>query len=243
MIKLHDILGYKNRVIYQDDNFFSFSLDSVLLSNFCSVRKKDKKILDFCTGNGIVPFIISLRTDSKIEGIEIQKKIYDLAIKSNKKNKLLDQITFYNMDVKNFCTKDKYDSYDLITCNPPYFRYTENSNVNLSCEKLIARHEYMINIEEIIKCSFKLLKDGGNFSLIHRTDRFIEVISLLKKYYLEPKRIIFIYNKLSKGSQLFFIESQKNGETGLKIEKPFIVYNEDNTYTSDYNFIMEGDIR
>ena len=222
MIKLNDILGYKNRVIYQDNNFFSFSLDSVLLSNFCSIRKKDKKILDLCTGNGIVPFIVSLRT-----------------VKSNEKNNLTDQISFYNFDVKDFCTKDKYDSYDLITCNPPYFKYDNNSNGNISKEKLIARHEYLIDIEEIINISSNLLKDGGNFSLIHRTDRFVEVIQLLKKYKLEPKRIIFIYNKLSKGSQLFFIESQKNGETGLKIEKPFIVYNENNTYTDDYKRIIE----
>ena len=240
MIKLNDILGYKNRVIYQDDNFFSFSLDSILLSNFCSIRKKDKKILDLCTGNGVVPFILSLRTNNKIEGVEVQENIYDLAVKSNEKNKLTDQITFYHMDVKDFCTKDKYDSYDLITCNPPYFPYTDGSNGNITREKLIARHEYLITLEEIINYSSCLLKEGGNFSLIHRTDRFVEIISLLKKYNLEPKRIIFIYNKLSKGSQLLFIESQKNGETGLKIEKPFIVYNEDNTYTSEYNRIIEG---
>ena len=240
MIKLNDILGYKNRVIYQDDNFFSFSLDSVLLSNFCTIRKKDKRILDLCTGNGVVPFILSLRTNNRIEGVEVQESVYDLAIKSNIKNNLIDQIEFYNMNVKDFCNKDKYDTYDLITCNPPYFPYTNNSNVNVSKEKLIARHEYLINIEDIVKCSSCLLKYGGNFSLIHRTDRFVEIISLLKKYNLEPKRIVFIYNKLSKGSQLFFIESQKKGETGLKIEKPFVVYNEDNTYTPDYKKIIEG---
>ena len=100
--------------------------------------------------------------------------------------------------------------------------------------------QYLINIENLINYSSCLLKDGGNFSLIHRTDRFIEIISLLKKYNLEPKRIIFIYNKLSKGSQLFFIESQKNADSGLKIDKPFIVYNEDNTYTDEYNRIIEG---
>ena len=97
-------------------------------------------------------------------------------------------------------------------------------------------------MNEIIKCSSCLLKAGGNFALIHRTDRFMEVITLLKKYNLEPKRIIFIYNKLSKGSQLFFIESQKNADTGLKIEKPFIVYNEDNSYTEEYSTIMKGEI-
>lgn len=240
MIKLNDILGYKNRVIYQDDNFFCFSLDSVLLSNFCSIRKNDNKILDLCTGNGVVPFILSLRTDCKIEGVEVQKEIYELAEKSNYKNNLDNQITFYNLDVKDFCIKNRYNSYDLITCNPPYFPFNNNSNVNLSKEKLIARHEYLIKIEDIVHYSSCLLKDGGNFSLIHRTDRFVEIITLLKKYSLEPKRIIFIYNKISKGSQLFFVESQKNGSTGLKIEKPFIVYNEDNSYTEDYNKIIEG---
>ena len=84
---LNDILGYKNLKIYQDTDFFSFSLDSIILANYSTLRLRDKNIVDFCTGNGVVPIILSHRTKSNILGVEIQKKLCDLTDKSIKINK------------------------------------------------------------------------------------------------------------------------------------------------------------
>ena len=112
MERINDILGYKNRKIYQDDNFFSFSLDSVILANYSTIRKSDKNILDLCSGNGVVPLIMSLRTDKKIIGVEIQEDLVKLANKSIKYNKLDKQINMICSDIKEFITKDRYDSYD-----------------------------------------------------------------------------------------------------------------------------------
>jgi tRNA1(Val) A37 N6-methylase TrmN6 len=109
----------------------------------------------------------------------------------------------------------------------------------LGYEKTVARHEVLINLEEVVKISSSLLKSGGNLAMVHRTDRLLDVLFAFKKYNIEPKRIMFIYNKLSKGSTLFFIEGQKNGNVGLKIEKPFVVYNEDNSYAEEYSTITE----
>ena len=239
MVNLNDILGYKNRKIYQDDNYFSFSLDSVILANFCSIRKRDKYILDLCSGNGVVPFIVSLRTDCHIDAVEIQKEIFDLAVSSCELNNLSNQITFYNQDIKDFVSTDNNEKYDLITCNPPFFKYSNDSYINLSYEKTVARHEVLITLDDVIKISGFLLKSGGNLAMVHRTDRLLDVLSSFKKYNIEPKRLVFVYNKLSKGSLLFFIEGQKNGNGGLKIEKPFVIYNEDNTYTEEYSRIIE----
>ena len=239
MVNLNDILGYKNRKIYQNDDYFSFSLDSVILANFCSIRQRDKCLLDLCSGNGIVPFIVSLRTKCHIDAVEIQKKLFDLAISSCEYNNLTDQISFFNLDIKEFVSKKNCEKYDLITCNPPFFKYSDDSYINLSYEKTVARHEVLINLEEIVKISSSLLKSGGNLAMVHRTDRLLDVLSSFKKYNIEPKRLIFVYNKLSKGSILFFIEGQKNGNGGLKIEKPFIVYNEDNSYTDEYSYITK----
>lgn len=236
MERINDILGYKNRKIYQDDNFFSFSLDSVILANYSTIRKSDKNILDLCSGNGVVPLIMSLRTDKKIIGVEIQEDLVKLANKSIKYNKLDKQINMICSDIKEFITKDRYDSYDLITCNPPYFNNYDR--VNLSYEKKIARHEILINLEEVISISSKLLKNGGNLSLVHRPERLVEIISLFNNYNIGISRIKFIYDKIDKPAVSILVEGRKNRKCSLKIDKPLIIKNSDGSYTDEYNKLI-----
>ena len=240
MINLNDVLGYDNLKIYQNPDFFSFSLDSIILANYTNVRKKDKRIIDFCTGNAIVPLILSKRCNRDIEGIEIIDSIYDLALKSIDYNNLSDRIKIYNMDVKDFCTDlDNFNKYDLVLCNPPYFKNFLDSKKNINYEKMIARHEILIDLDDICYCAKNILKNNGNFSLIHRTDRLIEIISTLKKYNLEPKIIKFIYDSVNGNSNLVLIQSQKNGKNGLKVDPPFILYNDDKTFTTEYKLLQE----
>ena len=236
MERINDILGYKNRKIYQDDNFFSFSLDSVILANYSTIRKSDKNILDLCSGNGVVPLIMSLRTDKKIIGVEIQEDLVKLANKSIKYNKLDKQISMICSDIKEFITKDRYDSYDLITCNPPYFNNYDR--VNLSYEKKIARHEILINLEDVISISSKLLKNGGNLSLVHRPERVIEIISLFNNYNIGISRIKFIYDRIDKPAVSILVEGRKNRKCSLKIDKPLIIKNSDGSYTDEYNKLI-----
>ncbi len=238
MERINDIVGYKNRRIYQDTDCFSFSLDSLILGNFSTIRKNDKKILDICSGNGIIPFILSLRCDNKIEGVEIQEKLYNLAIKSNKLNHLENKITFYHEDIKDFVTKDRMGKYDLITCNPPYFKDSDINN-NLTIEKTIARHEIKLKLNELIECVSMLLDNNGSFCMVHRSERLAEIIELLNKNNLEVKRLKFIYKNCNSNAEMVFLECRKNGKVGLKVEKPFIIYNLDGSYTDEYKYITE----
>ena len=121
MEMINDVLGYKNMKIYQNTDFFSFSLDSIILANFSTIRLRDKKIVDFCTGNAIVPLIMSRRTKSRIIGVEIQKKLCDLAKKSINQNKLSDYIEIVNSDIKDFSINN-CNSFELFLCNTPYFK-------------------------------------------------------------------------------------------------------------------------
>ena len=238
MKKLNDLIGYKNRKIYQDDKCFSFCLDSVLLANFINV-KKNINILDIGTGDGVIPLILSLKTGSKITGVEIQSKLADLAKESVKYNKLEDKIDIINADIKDF-SMDKNNYYDIICCNPPYFVEKSSFKIKESKEEAIARHEIKITLEEILKLSKKMLKNNGKLYLIHRVERFVEVIDLYKKYNIEPKRVRFIHNDKDSDAKLFLIEGTKNGKVGLKIDKPLIMF-EKGLETEEYSKIIEGE--
>jgi len=230
---INDLVYFDDIKIVQNKNYFNFSLDSILLPNFVNLTEKTKKILDLCTGNAPIPLVLSTKTNAKIIGIEIQKEIYDLAVESIEINKLKEKIEIINDDVKNASKRFETDTFDIITCNPPYFKKKENSIINDNKIKSIARHEIEIQLEDIIKISKKLLKNGGSLCMIHRTDRFSEVLDNMKKNNIEPKRIRFIYPKLNKESNLFLIDGKKNGNVGLKILPPLYVHNNDGSYTEE----------
>ena len=239
MIRLDDVLGYKNLKIFQDSNFFSFSLDSIVLANYTRIRLRDRKIIDFCTGNAVVPLILSQRCSHAIDCVEIQKSLSLLASKSISVNNLNDRIFLYNMDVKDFCNiSNNQSSYDLVLCNPPYFKNNVNSTKNIVYEKKVARHEILISLEEVIRCAMRILKDNGCFSMVHRTDRLVEIIDLMKKYNLEPKSIKFVYQRVDSPSSLVLIQAQKNGKVGLTVEKPLILYKQDGSISEEYSLIQ-----
>ena len=238
MERINDILGYESLKIYQNSEYFSFSLDSIFLANYSTVRLRDKKIIDFCTGNGVVPFVVSFRTKSKIIGIDIQEKLINLANCSLELNNLNNQISFICEDINDY-SKKHLNEFDLVLCNPPYFKVEENSTFNDSYEKMIARHEVKLNLDELCECAMRVLKDHGNFSLVHRSDRLIEILETLKKYKLEPKKIKFLHETINKPSYLVLIESQKCGKVGLKVEEPFIQYNLDGSMADEYSKMLK----
>ena len=235
---LNDILGYKNRKIFQDTDCFSFSLDSIMLANFATIRLKDKKIVDLGCGNGVVPLIMSLRCDKKIIGVELQSKLADMAKRSVDYNDLNDVIEIINTNMKDYVSDETFESFDLITCNPPYFKVNDKNYFNDNIEKVIARHEVEITLSELMVIVKKLLKNNGNFAIVHRTDRLIEILSEFRKNNIEPKRVRFVHEKSNKESTLVLIEGQKNGKVGLKVENPFILYNEDGSETEEYKKLL-----
>ena len=233
------LLGYENLKIYQNTDMFNFSLDSVLLPNFVSISKKTKKILDIGTGNAVIPIILSTKTNALIDAVEIQKEVYELGKKSIEYNKLEKQINIYNIDIKDFYKSKETDTYDIITCNPPFFKVDEKSNLSDSEYKKIARHEIKLNLEDIMIVSKKLLKNNGVLAIVHRTDRLIDIIELMRKYNIEPKKIEFIYPKENTNSNIVLVEGSKNGKPGLKILKPLISHTKNDEYTDELKKYFE----
>lgn len=225
------LLGYKNLKIVQDNEMFNFSLDSVLLPNFVTINKNITKILDIGCGNAPIPLILSTKTKAEILGVEIQKSVYELACESIIINKKQDQIKIINQDINDFYKKEETDTYDIITCNPPFFKYIETSNTNKNDYKTIARHEVTLNISQLFTIAKKLLKNNGVIAIVHRPERFVEIIEEMKKNNIEPKRVQFIYPKIDMEANIMLIEGTKNGKPGLKIMPPIYTHEKNGEYT------------
>ena len=217
---LNDLLYY-NLKIFQNENYFKYSIDSVLLAEFVNINLKTKNILDLCTGNAPIPLVLSTKTDKNIYGVELQKNIYELGVKSVEFNKI-ENIKLINDDVKNILNTFDF-KFDIITCNPPYFKVHKNSILNKNDILTIARHEVKINLEDIISISSKLINNSGSLYLVHRCDRLIEIFSILKKYNFGLRRLQFVYNNKSCDSCFILIEAKYLCKDDLKVLKPLFV--------------------
>ena len=242
MERINDLLEINNMKIYQNDDWFKFSLESVLLPNFVTINLRCKKIIDLCTGNAPIPLILSTKTKADIVGVEIQEDVYKLGQKSVELNGLEKRIRLINDNLSNLKKYYNSDEFDVVTVNPPYFPNVVLSKKNDDIHKSIARHEIYTNLEEIIKISAYLLKNGGYLALVHQTSRFIEVITLLQKYHLSIDKIQLIYPKDNSESNLFMIEAIKNGKCGVKFLKPMYVHNNDGTYKEDIKRIFRNEV-
>lgn len=235
---LNDLVGL-NLKIYQDEDFFKFSLESILLPNFVTINPRDKMILDLCTGNAPIPLVLSTKTKTKIYAVELQKEIFDLAIDSIKLNQKEDQIEVLNEDVKRLNKIFKGDTFDIITVNPPYFKTSDKSIINTNKTKSIARHETELTLDELLKMASFLLKNNASFYMVHRTERLIEIIEKLKEYHLIPKQLQFIHPYKDKESKLFLIKATKNGKDGLKVLEPIYIHDQDGNYNDYIKEIFE----
>lgn len=235
----NELLGRPLLKIYQDPNSFNFSTDSMLLADFASIPARVKNICDLCTGNAPIPLYFSLRTKARIIGVEVQEHSYDLAIKSVEENKLENQIEIINDNLINISEKIGKNKFDLVTCNPPFFK-VGNNRINPNDAKAVARHEILANLDDIVKEAARLLNSKGIFSMVHRPDRLLEILDTFRKYKIEPKRLQFIYPKPNSQCNTILIEGVKDGASGLKILEPIFVYDENNEWTKKikeiYNF-------
>ena len=226
--------------IIQNREVFSYSIDSVLLSRFPKIPSRGL-IVDLCSGNGAVGLFASTRTKAPIIEVEIQERLADMAERSIQLNDLGEQVQMINDDLKNLLNHVPRTGVDLILCNPPYFKVSETSKKNLSEHYLLARHEITTNLEEICDIARHALKSNGRLALVHRPDRFLDIIDTLRQYNLAPKRIQFVYPKVGKDANLLLVEAIKYGSTdGLKILPPLFFHKENGDYTDEIFEIYYG---
>ena len=227
-----DDLQIKGYEIIQSPGRFCFGMDAVLLSAFARV-KKNEKALDLGTGTGILPILLEAKYPGlHYTGLEIQEESADMARRSVQLNGLTDKITIVTGDLKEAVSLFGAASFDVVTCNPPYM--TEHHGLtNPGGPKAVARHELLCNLEDVISQAAGLLKSGGNFYLVHRPFRLVDIMVLMRKYRLEPKRMKLVYPFADKEPNMVLIEANRGGKARLTVEKPLIVYEKPGVYTEE----------
>ncbi|WP_320048158.1 tRNA1(Val) (adenine(37)-N6)-methyltransferase [uncultured Ilyobacter sp.] len=220
--------------IIQRADYFNFSLDSVLVSEFLTINRGVKKILDLGTGNGSIPMLLSSRSKAYITGIEIQEVSADLARRNIKLNNLENQVDIIQDDLKNWKNHFRSGSQDAVISNPPFFKFNGNTELLNDLHQLTyARHEITANLEDIISTASGLLKDRGYFALVHRPDRMLEILDLMRKHDISPKRLQFCHSKFGKPAKTILLEGIKYGKEGIAILPPLYTHTEDGSYSPE----------
>lgn len=228
-----DDLEYKGLKIIQNNTGFCFGIDSVLLSDFAKTIRNDSTLIDIGTGTGIISLLLCKKTKlKKIYGIEIQKDVAEMAERSIKLNNLEDKFEIINTDIKDIFNYLEINKYDAIVTNPPY-KKVDTGLKSFDEKQLISRHEVKCTLEDIIIQSNKLLKPLGEFYMVHRAERLVDIMCLLRKHKLEPKNVRFVHSKINDKPTLILVRAVKNAKEFLKIDKPLIIYNDDGSYTDE----------
>ena len=234
--KIED-LQFKNLKIIQNKTRFCFGIDSILLSDFAKEIKENAKVLDLGTGTGIIATLLCEKTKLKeVTGIEVQKDVCEMAQKSIQLNKLENKFKIINQDILNLDKIIEKNSIDAIVTNPPYKKKgTGVKNENES--KIISRHETTATLNDFICTSQNLLKDKGEFYIVHRPERLVDILEIMRKYKIEPKILRLVYSNKSSEPKLVLIKGIKNAKPFLKIQNNLYIYDENGKYTEEINKI------
>lgn len=221
--------GYE---IIQHPGKFCFGMDAVLLSNFARVKKREKA-LDLGTGTGIIPILLSAKTDGEqFVGLEIQEESADMAMRSVLHNGLDSKIKIVNGDIKEAVEIFGPASFDVVTTNPPYM-IGQHGIANASDAKTIARHEVLCTLDDILGQSAKILRPGGRFYMVHRPFRLAEILSKMVELKIEPKRMRMVHPFIDKEPNMVLIEGTRGGNSRMTVERPLVVYKEVGVYSDE----------
>ena len=227
-----DDLHRNGYVIIQDPKRFCFGIDAVILSGFAEV-KKGEKVMDLCTGTGIIPILLEAKTEgSHFTGLEIQEESVEMAKRSVRLNGLEDKVTIDFGDVKNTEALYRASSFDVVAVNPPYMN--EGGRIkNGYSPKTIARHEVLCSLEDVVDAAARLLVPQGRLYMVHRPHRLTDIMVTLRNHRLEPKRLRFVHSYADREPVMVLVEAVSNGKPMVKVMPPLIIYKEDGEYTGE----------
>ncbi|MFS0725093.1 tRNA1(Val) (adenine(37)-N6)-methyltransferase [Paenibacillus sp. 1P07SE] len=234
----YDYLVTDELGIIQSREVFSFSMDAVLLARFAGVPQHGR-ILDLCSGNGVIPLLLTTRTQAQIDGVEIQPRLADMARRSVQSNRLEERIHIIEGDLREYHRTGGYGTYDAITVNPPYMPPLAGDH-NRNEHYAIARHEIHCTLQDVAAACARLVRTGGRVSMVHRPSRLAEIFEALREVRLEPKRLRFVHPHASGEANMVLIEAMRDAKPDLRLLPPLIVYNEQREYAEELKEIYYG---
>ncbi|MGL5437850.1 MAG: tRNA1(Val) (adenine(37)-N6)-methyltransferase [Lachnospiraceae bacterium] len=221
--------GYR---IIQKKQGFCFGMDAVLLSGFAKVKLGERAI-DLGTGTGIIPILLAAKTEGEhFTGLEIQDDMAEMAGRSVRLNELDNRVSIMQGDIKEASRFIGKASFDVVTSNPPYMNDAHGLK-NPDLPKAIARHEVLCTLEDVVREAALLLKPGGRFYMVHRPHRLAEIITVMREFKLEPKRMKLVHPYIHKDANMVLIEAARGGRSMMKVEAPVVVYKEQGVYTDE----------
>ncbi|MEK0317850.1 tRNA1(Val) (adenine(37)-N6)-methyltransferase [Cohnella sp. 56] len=236
--RLDDLLTHDYKII-QSREVFSFSLDAVLLARFAGVPPRGK-ILDLCTGNGVIPLLLATRTEAHIEGVELQPRLADMARRSVDCNGLQARISVREADLKTLPALQGADAYDAVTVNPPYKPVGSGEHKG-NIHQALARHEIGCTLEDVVSAAARSVREGGRVSMVHRPARLVEIIDAMRRHRLEPKRMRFVHSRADAEANMVLIEASLGGRPELRLLPPLVVYEgQGRTYTAELLDVFYG---
>ena len=231
-----DDLQLKGLKLIQKQQGFRFGVDAVLLSHFANIKNKHR-VIDLCTGTGIVPFLAYGKYEPKeVVGLEIQEDMVEMANRSSILNDTTDVVKFVQGDLKDKALLDSLGKFDVLTVNPPY-KLNNAGIVNPNDKLAIARHEVMCTLEDVIIAARRLLKDNGRMFIVHRPERLADIFVLMRKHKIEPKRVRMVQPNTKKAPNIVLVEGQRDGGAFLKWEETLYVYDDNGNYSEEIDRI------
>ncbi len=226
--KIED-LGIKGYKVIQTKDGFCFGSDAVLLARFARF-KKGQRVLDMCTGTGIIPILIWAKNSlSSIDAIEIIPSVADMAARTMEINSLSDKIHVIQGDLKNSAAIYGKRVFDAVTCNPPYMN-KGGGLVNPNDRLAAARHEIFCTLDDVVRSASEVLKQNGKLFMVHRADRLCDVITSFRKYKIEPKRLSMVQPDSKSAPNLILVEGAYGGRAQLIITPPVFMYDDNGNY-------------
>ena len=225
--------------IIQDPGRFCFGVDAVILSGFARV-KRGENALDLGTGTGVIPVLLAAKTEGRhFTGLEIQPESAEMAARSVRLNELEERVSIVQGDIKEAAGIFGGSTFDVVVSNPPYMN-SGGGLVNPREAKAIARHEILCSLEDVAAAAGKILRPKGRFYMIHRPHRLTDILTVLRQYKLEPKRVRFVHPYVDKPPTMVLVEAGRGGRPMVKVDAPLVIYRAPQEYTEEIYRIYYG---